>query len=135
MAAYNLFCLFVCRLLQIILANVSHRVLDQGWGWLLVFDEPTAPVSTLFLLSFHTSSHLIITPAEYIWRHNRYSNGAAAWVISEREMRERPRKGQDAREAKEQIGVSVGYKRDIGEMLVFLSQRKRGRKGLAEKKK
>jgi len=56
-------------------------------------------------------------------------------VISEREMRERPRKGQDAREAKEQIGVSVGYKRDIGEMLVFLSQRKRGRKGLAEKKK
>jgi hypothetical protein len=109
-----------------------YGVLDQGRGCLLVFDEPKAPLSALFLLSFHTSSHLIITPAEYIHRHNRYSNDAAAWMVGEREMRERLRKGLDAREAKEQIGVSVGYKRDIGEMLVFLSQCERRRLELAE---
>ena len=46
-------------------------------------------VSALSLLLFHTSSYLIVSPAEYVWRGNRYSNGAVAWVISEGEMRGR----------------------------------------------
>ena len=62
-------------------------------------------------------------------------DGAAAWVVSELEIRERLRREQDARDAKEQIGVSVSYKGDIGEMLVFISQGERGHKGLAEKEK
>jgi len=35
------------------------------------------------------------------------ANNAAAWVISEREMRERLRREQDAREAKEKTEVSL----------------------------
>ena len=89
MATDHPLCLFVCGLLLIILDNISHGVLDQWRRYLLVFDEPKAPVNALFLLSFYPSSHLIITPAEYISRRNRYSNGGAAWVISGREMRER----------------------------------------------
>jgi hypothetical protein len=75
---------------------------------------PKAHVSALFLLSLHTSSYLIVTPAEYIRRCNRSSGDAAAWVVSEREMRERLRREQGAWEAKEQIGVSIDYNRDIG---------------------
>jgi mitochondrial chaperone BCS1 len=41
------------------------------------------------------------------------ANDAAAWVVSEREMRERLRREQDAREAKEKIDVSVDYNWDI----------------------
>ena len=40
-------------------------------------------------------------------------------MISGREMRERLRREQDVWEANEQIGASVGYKRDIVEMLIF----------------
>jgi hypothetical protein len=43
-----------------------------------------------------------------------------------------PRREQDAQEAKKYINVSVGYKSDINEMLVFLSQRVRRHMELAE---
>lgn len=35
------------------------------------------------------------------------ANGAAAWVISERELRERLRKEKEARELKEKLDVSI----------------------------
>jgi hypothetical protein len=48
------------------------------------------------------------------------ANGAAAWVISERELRERLRKEKEARELKEKLDVSIQDVIDVtGHQLFF----------------
>jgi len=48
------------------------------------------------------------------------ANGAAAWVISERELKERLRKEKEARELKEKLDVSIQDVIDVtGHQLLF----------------
>jgi len=64
------------------------------------------------------------------------ANDAAAWVISEREMRERLRREQDAREAKERLDVSLICTTDINQdHSYFLISARKGARSMPRRRK